>query len=373
MGSSFNMTIGTHPSSDLNLEKEVQLVKVGLLYADKVKLCSPNSSMILSILGISKMNKIEKLQFLKEVAPALNISNQQIEAMEQFIDLYKKMESKKNLSKQDILVKIKMRQELDKLYKSLDNELESLFKHSKADQLDRAINSNKLDIEIYGTNDMDFDDIVEQFMKSIKTTIENGDTYPLFDDGISDIVRCGSKEGIFNFRKSTSEKTKHMGFVSDIMHRLPCFEYATIDEILDIRKELENPLRRFRSAIIKSSEEIRYEVWDQDFTYDADKLFRKEIEPSIVEIEELVQSNKYLKKLTSNILSNPLEILKSSGLGLLVGKLSDLPNISAEAMSIGAGVANTAFRTWKEYGDQNKKIEQNQMYFYYRAGIDMRK
>lgn len=355
MKKDFNMTIAAHPSNDLSLSNELQLIKIGLLYADNVKLCSPKSSIILSILSINNMSKVEKLNFIKELAPILGTSGDQIRNIEIFIKLYSDMENKKRLSKQELLVKLKIQKELNNIYKALEGELEKIYMNSKADQLMKAINSNRLDIEVYGTDDMDFDKMLEQFVESIKGTIESSKTYPLFDDGISSLVKSGVREGMFNFRKSLSEKTRHMGFISQIMNRLPDFENATVDEIIDIRKELDRPLMRFRSAIMKTSEDIKYEVWDDDFYYDVEKIFYKEIHPSVLEIEELVQENKYLRTLVTNIISNPLDIATSSGLGLFIGKLSDLPNISAEALAIGAGIANTTYKTWVDYRNNNKK------------------
>ncbi len=60
---------------------------------------------------------------------------------------------------------------------------------------------------------------------------------------------------------------------------------------LDIRQELERPLTRFRSAMIKFSSEIKSASWDLDFVSDADQVFRREVAPTILDIEEEISSS----------------------------------------------------------------------------------
>lgn len=153
MSSNFNIIVGTSPSSEISLEKELQLIKVGLIYAYKVEL------------------------FIK---------------------------------------------------------------------------SKKLEIEMYGNEDnCDVDLLLKQFLDSMGEAVTRGKAYPLFDEFTGNLVKSGISEGLFKLNDISSEKSRHIGFVSNIMQRLPCFEYATIDEILDIRKELSKPLIRFRSVMIK--------------------------------------------------------------------------------------------------------------------------
>lgn len=60
-----NMTIASSCTDGLNLESESQLIKIGLLYADKIKLCSPKASMITSLIAFYGQNKKVKIELLK--------------------------------------------------------------------------------------------------------------------------------------------------------------------------------------------------------------------------------------------------------------------------------------------------------------------
>jgi hypothetical protein len=47
--------------------------------------------------------------------------------------------------------------------------------------------------------------------------------------------------------------------------RLPTFPPAKVDEIIDIREELQGPLVRFRGAMVKVAREFTAEPWERDF------------------------------------------------------------------------------------------------------------
>lgn len=374
MGSNFNITIGASPSGELNLEKELQLIKVGLIYADKVKLCSLTSSMLVSMLALTTLDERMKLEFLESTLDVIAKTPIEKENINYFIKYYTQLLKKKRLSRQELLIKMQMKSRIGVLWKELTQVLEKTATESGLIELIPAIDSKKLEIEIYGNeNNYDMDLLIKQFLDSVGKDVINGDTYPLFDEGTGSLINAGIREGIINVNSTSSEKSRHMGFVSNIMQRLPCFEYATIAEILDIRKELNKPLIRFRASMIKYAEQIKHEPWDKDFAYDSDKLFNVEIEPVILDIEEAIGANKYLKHIVSRASKNPLIVPSTSSLGLMVSSLGNFPNVSATALGAVAGGGVLLYNALEDWKAKNKEIERNQLYFYYKAGLKIKR
>ena len=149
---------------------------------------------------------------------------------------------------------------------------------------------------------------------------------------------------------------------SDLLRRLPLFEKATVQEILDIRRELENPLIRFRGAVIHMSEGIRSAAWDEDFPSDAGMAFRKEVEPAILEIEEAVQDN---GSLSSLLLKDVRPGDWATGLGVMLSTLAGLPDVASVLLGSGTTAGMTARGAYKEWREDRKNIESNHMFFYY--------
>jgi hypothetical protein len=190
-------------------------------------------------------------------------------------------------------------------------------------------------------------------------------TFPLLDENVLNLAKANIKEGKLNIPDVDSEKIKQIGFVFSIFQRLPNFENATIDEILDIRKTLVRPLIRFRSAIIDMSDCIRYKPWDEGFYYDIEKLFYQRIEPAVLEIEEECKSNKYLTKFLYTVTKSSWEI--PAGLGVIISKLAEVSNISATAIGLAIGAGTVAYNALYEWKEKTKEIERNQIYFYYKV------
>jgi hypothetical protein len=318
----FHITIVPYPPTpkELNINKEINLIKTAILYGDKVLLIS-----IIPILFNLFLNLVE--QFYKD---------------------------------EEIKQKIIDNVELDELSKSLLSTIEGKAElKSKLEEVKPKIGINKLELAIKsGILD------VYTFGKS-KIPEE---TYPLLDEGILNLVKAERKDEKLNISDIDSEKIKQIGFVLDIFQRLPNFENATIDEILDIRKTLGKPLIRFRSAIIDMSDCIRYKPWNEGFYYDIEKLFYQRIEPAVLEIEEECKSNKYLTKLLNMIVKRPWEIPAGGIGGVIISKLAEVSNISATAIGMVVGVGTVAYRSLNEWKEKTKGIETNQMFFYYKTG-----
>ena len=327
MSKEFHITIVPYPPTpkELNINKEINLIKTAILYGDKVLLMS-----IIPILFYLSLNLFE--QFYKD---------------------------------EEIKQKIINNAELDELSKSLLSTIEGKAElKSKLEEVKPKIGINKLDLAIKsGILD------VYTFGKS-KIPEE---TYPLLDENILNLVKAERKDEKLNISEVDSEKIKQIGFVFDIFQRLPNFENATIDEILDIRKTLGKSLIRFRSAIIGMSDCIRYKPWDEGFYYDIEKIFYQRIEPAVLEIEEECKSNKYLTKLLNMIVKRPWEIPAGGIGGVIISKLAEISNISATAIGLSIGTGTVAFNALNEWKEKTKEIEKNQMFFYYKTGEILKK
>jgi hypothetical protein len=145
-------------------------------------------------------------------------------------------------------------------------------------------------------------------------------------------------------------------------------------EILDIRRELEKPLRHFRSAMIKFSTQIESASWDKDFPQDADQVFRSEVAPAILALEDEEKSSSSLNKLTVKVAEKSIQVggavSASAAISALAIRMLNLPLVDVAALSVGpaivaGSVVYSAYQEWKEQQQTNKG---NSLFFYYKAG-----
>jgi hypothetical protein len=211
----------------------------------------------------------------------------------------------------------------------------------------------------------------------MRMSVSSGNTYPLFDAQAGGLVSAGVREGEIRVSEAGLVRGRHSGLAADLLERLPLFEQATVDEILDIRRELAPPLIRFRKAITEFSATIKTAPWDEDFVSEAGTIFHRDVAPAVQEIEERVQSNRYLLLLLKRIGAPSASMLAAA-----MSRIADLPEIIAQTISnpaaaqavtpaVASAVAATTGKAildtrWEKY-EQQRSIEQHQLYFYYRA------
>ncbi len=336
-------------------DNEIELVKASLLYADKVLLFSIIPTLIYSLPEMANVFNEDPIVQQKLLQIKDNITKELISNVQNTEEFEKEFKDIQFILKEkNTSLESAVRDELEGIISRLSGSLLSMWNDFKlnvgVNKLEPAIKSGLL--EIYTI---------------LKSKIPDN-TFPLLDEDITKLFKDNIKEKKIQITETEVEKLTQISFAFDIFKRLPNFNKATISEILDIRKSLERPLIKFRSAMIDLSENIRYEPWNDNFKNDVEKQFRKIIEPSILEIEEECKTNKYLLELVNTFTENPLEIPAGGIAGAFISKLSSILDISALAIGLTLGTGVVAYKAFKKWKEKTRNIEANQMFFYYRAG-----
>lgn len=379
----FHITIGTAGADPPTLEPDIHMVKAALLYADKVRLCSAHYStwiFLLSMKDASLEDLIAQTYEIEEMIPHMFSTPEEI-ATELFRSrlvrqsLQSKNPTAKDLQLRDDLKKLNAQQ-----YEEFTRQWPSLDVESAAKEFESAVNAGLLEIhrfrlmesenigasQLGGTFNQTVERIADEFTGTIMRTVSDSSTYPLFDDGTGTIVRAGLDVGALSPTLTRISQAKQTQLAADVLRKLPLFDNASMNEILDIRRDIDQYLVRFRSAIMKYADRIRSASWDEEFSEEAEELFHREIEPAVLDVEDAVKSNRSLFELaTRKIVEKPA--LTGSIFSFIVSQLSALPTIAGVAMSIGVGTATAIYDAVREAKHETRSIGQNQLYFYYRA------
>jgi hypothetical protein len=206
---------------------------------------------------------------------------------------------------------------------------------------------------------------VAEFVKNLSRSVSDDSTYPLLDNAVGNQI-TPSMTGM--------DKGKQAQLARYLLERLPLFEEASVNDILDIRRELDKPLTRFRSAIIDYSEHIKSAPWGRDFPPEAEKIYLRDVKPAMLDIEDAVQSNNFFDSLMEKLTENPI-MLPAAGslLSIVVSQFSSLPKELVTSLGIGLASAPLVYKAYDEWAKKNHSIEQNKLYFYYSAGRHLNK
>jgi hypothetical protein len=354
---------------------DVSMVKGAMLYGDSVRLFSLHASGLLPFLSLRELNFEQKLKFIRGVAPAVGGAELVAEA-ERMIPLMRELDRKKGKQKHEVLRLSRARAQLDDLFRMLADMTAGIEKNAGTlPILKDAVRTGLVSIHEfkslppgsaldYGNREFT-DRMVGEFVQVVREVVEDGATYPLLDEQASTLVSAMVSAGQLSPSDATQLRSKSVALASQLFHRLPTFDRATIDEIVDIRRELEKPLVRFRSGMLDLSSRMSNAAWDEAFPEEADILAVREVEPAVLEIEEQVQANKYLRQLLSDIADKPVMPVGGTFLSLVVAPATHLPPLFAHALLGGSVAGLTALNTYRNWREEQLKIEGNQFYFYY--------
>jgi hypothetical protein len=373
-----HITIGSTPqiSEDqgvqkLTLENDLRMVKAALLYADHSKLCSIASAALLGIAALPEVQKQERWQLLKQLqsyAP-----DEDSERKLTILSAFYEEARRKRYSKKGRVLLQQFETALAESWAEVAEFVLNAVRDAGGDGIIRAVESGLLEVHTFddtlrrATDAGEHRDFVLEYVKVVGESVSDVHTYPLFDEDTSEIIRESIKAGILPVSEAAVSRAKESGLASDMLGRLPLFERATVREILDIRDELERPLRRFRSAIIEFSSGVQSAAWDQDFVSDADQIFRREVEPAILDLEEEIRANSLIGELARKALDVQVVVSGGSALALAVTTLG-LDAIAALAVGGAVGGGKAVYDAYTEWNKRNRETEKNQLFFYYKAG-----
>jgi hypothetical protein len=205
-----------------------------------------------------------------------------------------------------------------------------------------------------------------EYLRFVAATVESGETYPLFDAQTSQYVSAGIEAGLIQPAPERLTRGKSAPIVARLFDRLPVFDSATPDEIVDIRRELAGPLSRFRAGILDMATSIRPAAWESGFDAEVGDLILRRVDPAIAEIDETVRANPYLLSIATRVLTSPVGAASGSALALLVSSLSALPHLTTAALVGGAlGEAAEIYKAHREWEERIAAAKTNQLYFYY--------
>jgi hypothetical protein len=324
------------------------------------------SSYVIRILALASLDIKQQLEFWRSLYPSLIKDKGQLATLDRKFSRYREIGRKKKPTIQDLRWRDQFKTDFAASWPRIRDTFTKIALDAGAEGIVRAYQSGIIDLYTFAA--VDTPDMVKEYVEVVSSIIDDGSTYPLLDDQTGSLVRAGINEGLMKVSEVSVARGKHIGLVGRLLQELPLFDLASVDEILDIRRELDRPLVHFRSGMIRFSENVKAASWDEDFSAEVRTVYVRDVEPGVREIEEAVKSNSYLRSLARKLIDTPQNILGGSVLGLVVSPLSNLPFIVSGALGAGLGAAIAAYDAHEEVQEKQAKLEQNQLFFYYKAG-----
>lgn len=364
-----NITVAASPDSNAGLSNDIRLLKAALLYADTVSLCSPTASWYLSRLRFNDLtDERERFEFVLRDS---NLDERERALVLRIFEHYVALRHKKDRTSAENAQLEEMRKRFAEVWGFIGGDVTADAREAGMSELEPLIQRGLVTL-LPITFDMRLD-FAGEYLRTVGEAVISGTTYPLFDPSIGFLVQAAIQDGLISPSPLQVKHSRMSMLSGDILQRLPQFEQATFDEIVQIRSELAAPLARFRGAVLGYSNEMQTAPWEADFRLEAEHVFVEKIRPAVLDIEEAAKDNSLARALLYKTLTDNGK-WKPAALGLTVGALSLFPQFAAAALAGGAAMAAVVelARIWAEVQHEQRgeerKIERSQLYFVYQAG-----
>ena len=204
----------------------------------------------------------------------------------------------------------------------------------------------------------------QRFVASVSRAIASGLTFPLVDGRAAKLL-TSQRSKVNSSRTSDSETALEHGtaavyLAQHLFERLPYFDNAPVDELLDIRSELARPLVRFRAHLMRAAASISGVPWEQGVANECERIVLMELAPAVAELEDEVKSRSFLRILARKMADHPWQTSGLPSLGLALTKIADIPSLVSLGLAV-APLTASALHEWFEASDRSRR---NTLFYY---------
>jgi hypothetical protein len=184
---------------------------------------------------------------------------------------------------------------------------------------------------------------------------EQGAAVPMLD--------AGAESTWLSYGGDDATHTDARGDVANrLLSRLPAFERATIDELLDLRTELAGPVTRFRAfADELASSAPEDETERAGFV---DEQWRKSVAPALADLEDQVRENHYLRQLVGAAVRKDTFLPSVATVAVGFGALQGLSSLLVAA----AGLSVVPIGALLDAARGRQEVERSRLYLLHRLG-----
>lgn len=369
-------------SNAISIEQDMTFLKAALLYSDTITLVSSVVSTYFKLTNeVNDKNEKTLFNLVKKVLPLCERANPSYcDSKKETINQFERLINSKQYNSLPLKEKYRIRKALYEFRNGIRKTIEQDLGETNCNSLKKLIDLKKVKLHNFQTAIYDDNAYAMEFYDILKGYVCDTKTFPLFDDISNGLIKSAIKEGVIALNSANGFEVKHANLTSKLLIALPSFEFATVDEILDIRKELETPLIRFRSKLLSYDSEIQSMPWDDEFQFECIKLYQQEVAPAVLEIDELTKESSFIKNLGYSFLTNESAVKNAGELVISIamwGAITAFTDVLSSGqiplVAGGAYAVSKVGTTFKKYRDVQSEISRKDMYFYHRAGKLLKK
>lgn len=236
---------------------------------------------------------------------------------------------------------------LAKLTESLGaQDVLTAVRHGAAEVAPLAVGTNPIAESLRAATREDPEDaadpILMDFLDRVTEVVSDDRGFPLIDHDAKDLVR------VMPFARS-QERSAQVSAASSFMGYLPYFPTMPMDEVIDLRTRIRDPLKRFRGAMGGLRAEFSAHPVDDRFEVEVERAWRYHVAPALTDIREAMTEQGLLRH-ARGIALESLPRVSTQTLGVLAVGVTDLLSMSrlmTGAAALALPIGDIALRALK--------------------------
>lgn len=385
--------------ADSDLDAATRLVKPALLYADSVTLYSPAASMVNELAGLTRLSTpqeqlavtLQLVQAVPALAEQSGLSADMLEHASTLTGLDSttlRAIGRATGEEESVGQVLNALEALSETWGGLEEALAQARENIGGTELFQAIDRGVVsvaslqstagaqelaDAVAAATGDAQagaLDDLLAAFVGQTLEALTDGKSFPLLDAHTTGLIRALARETNATPSEENLRRGAEVSAAVAFMGFLPHFVALGMDEVLDLRRELDTPLKRFRGAVARMSREFRNRPIDEGFAADAETAWRTTVEPALVDIREALAEHRLLREVASVALGDPRRLITEAG-GVLAASMGGVISMSSIVLAgamAGVPALDVALRAIRERERNSQEITKNSFYFLHCVG-----
>lgn len=284
----------------ISIHHEVELVKAALLYADTVEVLSLGNQAIREVNKFASGDASSMWALLgsldddtlRYLSPDLDLDQ-----FRQLMPIMSAMdpEALRNLAhlSPEMAELEQFAAVLDEGHNQANSSMDEMRRIAEQMRIDSGVAEleSVLDWRLVRFNDNvtigeDSDAVIASFVGELKRYLRDPTKFVLLDTTIASLAQSLIDEGHVRLPARALGNAGEAVLGTGFLARLPAFTSIPLDEVLDLRRDLDEPLGRYRRKVSRLRGDLRTGPFDQHIEAEVDAIWRNEVDPAIVEIRQ---------------------------------------------------------------------------------------
>jgi len=352
----FNVAIVTAPyvaTDRVFLRRDLRLVRAAIMYADHVQLISPGAQMIQQIAPLRNATGRDAAVMLRSLDDTtiayLSDGEGLPEGWQDALDLLLRFDAQQwdawgEVTGTNLGELGEIRRGMDTAFAEAAAELRAtvtdLVELSGYSEMLAAERAGLLTVTPAPLLTEDTNELVKHYANRLKRLIrKNKNVHLVLDDDTAGLARAMQEEGKIAVTESAAARMKRALTSEGLLDRLPAFPDTPLDELIDMRTDLEEPLTRYRRGVDNLSRTLNNHPLDDDMREEIGDVYANQVAPALDDLREQYAEHGLVREASRGLLMDVRSFVFALGSPAAVLGIAEAAHLSTVSQAVLTGGA----------------------------------